>query len=164
MKKQLLWLMPALVLGACDTPKIPIAGTRIPVVSYENSVKVDADTKDISIILPLPEMGRNWPQPGGGASHVMPHLSLGEELSPQWTVSIGSGNGEGRFLSSPIVQAGSIYTLDTFGQALSLNASTGEVQWRVDISPPGREGAIIGGGGFLLERTKFLSLHPMQKF
>src|SRR5437762_4535320 len=103
MKKHLLWLCPALLLGACDAPKIPISGARIPVVTYDNSVQVDADTKDMSITLPLPEMGRDWPQSGGDASHVIPHLSLGEELAPQWTTSIGSGNDEGRILSSSIV-------------------------------------------------------------
>lgn len=146
MKKHLLWLFSLLALGACDAPKIPISGTRVPVVTYENSVKVDTDTKDMSILLPLPEMGRDWPQSGGDASHVIPHLSLGEEMAPQWTVSVGSGNDEGRFLSSPIVKEESIYVLDTLGHVVALNSSTGENLWTVDISPPGREGAIIGGG------------------
>lgn len=146
MKKYLFWLFPALLLGACDAPKVPIAGTRIPVVAYENSVKVDAETKDMSITLPLPERGRDWPQVGGDATHVIPHLSLGDALAPQWITSIGSGKDEGRFLSTPIVTEGTIYALDTSGRVVALNASTGDTLWAIDISPPGREGSIIGGG------------------
>jgi outer membrane protein assembly factor BamB len=133
-------------LVACDTPKIPITGTRIPVVSYESSVKVDADSKDTPIMLPLTEMGRDWPQPGGGESHVMPHFSLPETITPQWTVSIGSGNGEGRFLSAPVVSEGVIYALDTSGHVVALQPGSGEALWQTGIFPLGREGAIIGGG------------------
>lgn len=146
MNKYIGLLLPFLALVACDTPKIPITGTRIPVVTYESSVKVDADTKDIPIMLPLTEMGRDWPQSGGGESHVMPHFSLQETIALQWTVSIGSGNGEGRFLSLPVVSEEVIYALDTYGHVVALQAGSGEALWQMDISPGGREGAIIGGG------------------
>lgn len=146
MKKSIAWILPLFVLVACDTPKVPIEGTRVPVVNYEGSVKVDIDTKDMTVMLPLSEMGRDWPQVGGGAAHVTPHASLQETLTPQWTASIGSGNGEGQFLSAPIVSDGIIYALDTSGHVVSLQASSGEVLWQVDISPAGRGDAIIGGG------------------
>lgn len=146
MKKIIGWILPGLALVACEAPKVPITGTRVPVVSYENSVKVDEDTQNMTIGLPLPEMGRDWPQSGGSAEHVMPHFSLSETINPQWTTSIGSGNGEGRFLSSPIVSEGVVYTLDTSGHVMALQASSGQSLWQVDISPPGRDDAIIGGG------------------
>lgn len=146
MKKHFLWGFAAIALVACETKKIPITGTRVAVVDYETSVKVDADTKDMSIALPLSEMGRDWPQVGGGSDHVMPHLSLKETLEPQWTASIGSGNGEGRFLSSPIVAEGIIYALDTNGRVTALQASSGESLWRTDVSPEKRDEYIIGGG------------------
>lgn len=146
MKKLIGSLLPLLALVACDAPKVPITGTRVPVVNYESSVKVDDDTKNMTIVLPLPEMGRDWPQLGGSEEHVIPHLSLQEEITPQWTASIGSGNGQGRLLSSPIVSEGVIYALDTVGKVASLDASTGQSRWQVDISPEGRDDAIIGGG------------------
>jgi len=146
MKKYLAWGLAALALTACETKKVPITGTRIPVVAYENSIKVDADTKEMNVMLPLPEMGRDWAQSGGCAGHVIPHLSLNEKLDPQWTTSIGSGSGEGRFLNAPIVTEGVIYALDTRGRVMALQASSGETLWRTDISPKGREAYIIGGG------------------
>jgi outer membrane protein assembly factor BamB len=146
MKKYIVWLLPVFVLVACDTPKVPITGTRVPVVNYESSVKVDVETKDMAVTLPLSEIGRDWPQIGSGAEHVIPHASLHETITPQWTVSIGSGNGEGRLLSAPIISEGIVYALDTSGHVIALQASSGEFLWQADISPAGREDAIIGGG------------------
>ncbi|MBI2706821.1 MAG: PQQ-binding-like beta-propeller repeat protein [Proteobacteria bacterium] len=146
MKKHIAFLLAALTLVACDAEKIPITGTRIPVVNYESSVKVDEDAKDISLTLPLSEMGRDWPQAGGGAEHVMPNFSLKESIEPLWTVSIGAGNGEGRLLSSPIVANGVVYALDTYGNVTALDAFSGALLWQTNISPEGQQIPIIGGG------------------
>jgi outer membrane protein assembly factor BamB len=146
MKKYAAFLLAALALVACDAEKIPITGTRIPVVSYESSVKVDEDVKDISPALPSSEMGRDWSQVGGGADHVMPNCSLKESLNPLWTVSIGSGNDEGRLLSSPIVANGVVYALDTYGNVTALASSSGALLWQVNISPEGQQISMIGGG------------------
>ena len=146
MKKHLGWCLAPLALVACDSKKIPITGTRIPVVSYENSVKIDAEVQDTKVLLPLSEMGRDYPQVGGGPEHIMPHLSLKDHPELQWTVSIGSGNGEGRFLSTPIVNEGVVYVMDTVGLVTATQGSSGERLWGTSICPEGREKAIIGGG------------------
>jgi outer membrane protein assembly factor BamB len=146
MKKYMRWWLPVLALAGCDAPKVPLAGTRVPVVSYENSIKPDAETQSLALSLPIPEMGRDWSQTGGCAEHTMPHFSLSETINPLWTVSIGSGTGAGRFLSSPIVSEDIIYALDTSGNVVSLQASTGEVLWHADITPAERDRPIIGGG------------------
>lgn len=147
MKKYIGWLLsPLLILTACDAPKEPLVGTRVPVVSYENSIKADADAQSLDISLPIAEMGRDWPQTGGCAEHAMPHFSLQETINPLWTVSIGSGVGTGRFLSSPVISEGIIYALDTSGNVVSMQASSGEILWHAGITPLEREQAIIGGG------------------
>ncbi len=146
MKKRIGLLLALSTLAACDATKIPITGTRIPVVNYESSVKADTDTKDITVTLPLSEMGRDWPQAGGGAEHVMPNFSVNETLSPLWTTSIGTGNGEGRFLSSPIVTEGVVYALDTYGSVTALEALSGTPLWQTNISPLDHETPLLGGG------------------
>lgn len=146
MKKFLIWVVPLFVLAACDTPKVPLTGTRIPVVNYENSVKVDPEASEIDIILPPSDLGCEWPQAGGGESHVMQHFSLAENLTPHWTTSIGYGSGEGRFLSTPIVKDGVVYTLDTYGQVIALEVSSATPLWQTNIAPLDHEGYIIGGG------------------
>ncbi len=146
MKKRIALLLAALALGACDAEKIPITGTRIPVVNYESSIKVDEEAKETSLSLPLSELGREWPQAGGGADHVMPNFSLKEPFAPLWVASIGEGSGEGRFLSSPVVANGVVYALDTYGTVTALNALSGEILWQTSISPEGQQTSIIGGG------------------
>ncbi|HUX80075.1 MAG TPA: PQQ-binding-like beta-propeller repeat protein [Alphaproteobacteria bacterium] len=143
-----LWglVLATLALAGCDAKKIPITGTRVPVVSYETTVKVDDETKSTIIALPISEIGRDWPQCGSGAEHAMPHLSLNDNLEPHWSVSIGSGNGAGRFLSSPIVSEGEVYALDTYGTVTAFHAASGESFWETNISPEGRNDPIIGGG------------------
>ncbi len=146
MKKHWGWPLVALALVACDAKKIPITGTRVPVVNYENSVQVDEETKNMTVALPLSEIGRDWPQYGGGPAHVMPHFSLKDNLEPHWVVSIGSGNGSGRLLSPPIVNGGEVYALDTSGTVTAFHATSGESFWETNISPGGRNESIIGGG------------------
>ena len=146
MKKYIVLAFVAIALTACDKEKTPITGTRIAIVDYETSVKVDEDTKDLSPTLPLSEMGRDWTQAGGGPEHVMPNFSIKENTIPLWTASIGSGNGEGRVLSSPIVAEGNIYVLDTMGTVTALESSTGNILWQTNVSPAGHQVPIIGGG------------------
>src|SRR3990167_1600043 len=105
MKKYLGLILAALTVAACDPEKIPISGVRVPVVNYASSLQPDADAKDIEVYLPLSEIGRDWPQAGGEADHVMPNFSISETLSPFWTTSIDSG-GDAKLLASPIVAEG----------------------------------------------------------
>lgn len=140
------WPLLALFLGACDSKKVSIPGKRIPVDSFESSVKVDEETSNLDIILPLPERGGDWSQVGSRATHKIPNFFLGNDLKPQWTVSVGSGNGEGRLLSSPIVSEGKVYTLDTYGYVSAFQALTGERLWQTNISPGNQRESIIGGG------------------
>lgn len=142
------WLLPVLllVLVACDATKVPITGTRVAVVDYESSIKVDEEAKGVSVSLPQAEANANWSQMGREASHAMSNLAFSGALQPLWTNSIGDGNGDGRLLSPPIVHEGVLYAIDTYGNVTALDASTGQNIWRTNISPEGRETAIIGGG------------------
>jgi outer membrane protein assembly factor BamB len=145
--KKLYWLgLVPLALVACDAKKEPLKGTRVAVIDYDASVKIDPEMKGVEIILPLSESGRDWPQTGSCSEHGVTHCSLSDVCSPLWSVSIGSGVGDGRFLSSPILAEGFIYTLDTYGQVSAVKSGTGEMVWRTDITPENNDRAIIGGG------------------
>jgi outer membrane protein assembly factor BamB len=146
MKKPIGLCLATLALAACDAKKEPITGTRIAVVDYESSVKVDEESKGITVVLPACEKGRDWAQVGCGSEHGMPHIYLSETIQPSWTCSIGSGAGDGRFLSSPVVACGTLYALDTYGNVTAINTSTGAPLWRTSISPVDKEQSIIGGG------------------
>ena len=143
-----IWIIPliALFLTACGDKKTPLTGTRIPVQSFDTSVKPDKDTKDTSILIPLTERGRDWPQAGSAADHKTPNFFLDDPIKLLWKASIGSGNGDGQTLSLPIVAEGRAYALDTYGRVVALDAYTGKRLWRMYISPNEESEAIIGGG------------------
>ena len=146
MRKNWAWVLLLGVLTACSPEKIPLTGERIAVVDYESSIKVDAEAKNHSVSLPLLERNENWAQMGRESNHVMPNLSLPGSLQPQWTASVGYGDGAGRLLSTPIVNEGVLFALDTYGTVSALHAATGEAIWRADIAPEGKDSDIIGGG------------------
>lgn len=143
------WGVPLLLLSlltACDAEKIPIVGTRVAVVDYESSVKVDAAVKGLVVKLPSSAPEANWPQVGGGADHAMQNPSFKSPLCPLWTASLGSGNGDGRLLSTPVVGAGVLYGLDTEGNVTALDGKTGAPVWQVNITPTDHDTTMIGGG------------------
>ena len=146
MKKRLFLPSALLALVACDPEKIPVAGTRVAVVNYESSVKVDPDARATSVKLPLSDQEANWPQFGGEADHQMHNPPFNSSLSPLWTASLGSGNGDGRLLSTPVVGAGVLYGLDTSGNVTALDAGTGARLWQTNITPEEEGTSIIGGG------------------
>lgn len=146
MKKKVVLVLTGLTMVACDSKKDPLQGTRIDVVNYESSIKVDAETKGTQVILPPAEKDRDWPQISSAADHTIPHICMNESIKPLWSESIGSGIGEGRYLSSPIEAEGFVYALDSEGQVVALNATTGETLWTMQIAPNGSNQPIIGGG------------------
>ncbi len=146
MKKWLGVPFAALALTACDPDKTPIAGTRVAVVDYASSLKVDPEAQGLPIKLPLAKTHSEWSQMGGGADHAMPNAPFKGGLAPLWTASIGAGNGEGRFLSPPAAAGGAVYALDTEGTVTALSEATGERLWKTNITPEDKDSSIIGGG------------------
>ncbi len=136
-------MLAALTLAACDPEKTPISGTRIPVVNYASSLTPDRDAKDIDVHLPLSEIGRDWPQAGGEADHVMPNFSIPETLSPFWTASTNSG-GDTKLLASPIVAEGTAYVLDTYGNVTAIETHSGNTLWEAPVTT--HDGPFLGGG------------------
>jgi len=145
--KKIFLLSPALLaLTACDAEKVPITGTRVAVVNYTSSIKVDAETQGKSVDLPVGDKNGTWTQVGGEADHKMTNPPFQSSLTPVWTSSLGSGNGAGRLLSTPVVGEGVMYGLDTEGTVTALQTATGERVWQTNITPGDEDSTIIGGG------------------
>lgn len=146
MKFRVLWCLPLIALAGCTTKKTPLTGERVPVVSYDSTVKPDADAKDSQIYIPFSSIGQEWTQVGGNPEHVSVHSSLSESFKEVWDASVGSGAGAGRILSTPIVADGRLFALDTRGTVTALDTLNGQGLWVASITPEGESGAIIGGG------------------
>ena len=138
------------MLGGCgywekDKPP-PLPGERKSVLLLDDSVKADPSLAEMQIALPPPAGNREWPQPGGSATHAMYHLDAAASLQPAWSASIGPGSGEDSFLNRPIVVGDRLFAVNGQAEIVALSTTNGSQVWRMD--PPDLPDADrLNGGG-----------------
>ena len=71
--------------------KSNLRGVRIPVMSLDSELKVDATLAKDPVLLPPPYRNPDWPQPGGYASNAMYHLAVPGRLRQAWERGCGQG-------------------------------------------------------------------------
>jgi len=136
-----------LALGGCEDKKVPLKGTRIPVLIHENQVVPDAALANVTVELPRPVVNPDWDQPGGNASHDMQHVELGDSLRRAWSASIGSGETEDSApMAEPVVANGKIYTMDTESEIRAFDVKTGKRLWTTDVLDSDDADNSLGGG------------------
>lgn len=64
-------------------------------------------------------------------------------LAPVWAFSVARSGGTGDITGTPIVAGGCVYIATNGGWAFGLNADSGEVVWKAQLSPA--EGPLAGG-------------------
>ncbi len=158
----------ALALSGCgviggkgNKPKTPTLGERIPILSSETAVDVDASLADVAVVLPDAVANTEWTQPGGNASKVMQHLALGAALGPAWHAKIDGTNKYMRLAASPIAAEGKVFVVDTFARLHAYDGATGRNLWVKQIGSDkdtkggvsfwsgemrGERGSLFGGG------------------
>ena len=143
----------ALAASGCSlfkksTPKTPVLGERVSVLSAEGDAVVDPATAALPMALPPPVANPDWSQSGGNPSKSMGQLALGNALATAWSVQAGRGSSlTARLASEPIVANGRVYTIDTLGAVRSFDARTGGQYWASQTpSDRGNESSLYGGG------------------
>lgn len=144
----------ALSLAGCGVfkgdggPKTPTVGERVSILSNDNSVKVDAATASVAVVLPEPAVNANWAQSGGNASKSMGHPALGASRSQIWSASIAGGNNKQRLASAPVVSDNRLFAVGTDAVVYAFSADTGSALWRVSIGSEGKDfkDSLFGGG------------------
>ncbi|KTE37892.1 MULTISPECIES: outer membrane protein assembly factor BamB family protein [unclassified Sphingopyxis] len=144
----------ALSLAGCGVfkgnggPKTPTVGERVSILSNDNSVKVDAATASVAVVLPEPAVNANWAQSGGNASKSMGHPALGASRSQIWSASIAGGNNKQRLASAPVVSDNRLFAVGTDAVVYAFSADTGAALWRVSIGSEGKDfkDSLFGGG------------------
>jgi len=155
----------ALALGGCGIfgggadkkPKTPTFGDRIPILTSETGVEVDAAVADVAVVLPPALPNADWAQSGGNASKSVGHLTLPENLSVAWTAQTEGSQPRARLSAPPIVGGGKLFSVDTRGDLHAFNAATGAKLWTVRVggaarpgdnpkSLKGNAGVLFGGG------------------
>ncbi|MEE2997450.1 MAG: PQQ-binding-like beta-propeller repeat protein [Pseudomonadota bacterium] len=126
---------------------IKLEGKRINVLRGSSNLQADARISDLDVILPRPEVNREWPQSGGYPNHAMHHLAVSGPLTKIWKIDIGKGsNDEAQLLSEPIIAGNIVYTLDTQAEISAIDARSGNRLWQVELSKDDDNEGILGGG------------------
>ena len=146
-------VMAAVAASGCGilkkgTPKTPVLGQRVAVLTTENDIVADRGTAAIPMVLPAPVANSEWAQSGGNASKSMGHLALGTALGRAFTVSIGYGSSlTARLASPPVVGGGRVYTIDTNATVRAFDAQTGGRAWESQFGiEKGNSASLFGGG------------------
>lgn len=156
MRKSLIVALPlVLALASCgifrgggDKNKSKLAGERLAVLTYEARTTADPDLAETAVALPPPVVNADWTQPGGSASKALGHLSLRENPSRAWSVSIGRGSDRGRRLTAgPVVTGGRVYTIDTESVVRAFSAANGGQLWSATLRKAGESDNVAFGGG-----------------
>jgi outer membrane protein assembly factor BamB len=121
---------------ASSGKKSNLRGVRIPVMSAESELKVDATLANTPVVLPQPYRNPEWPEPGGYASNAMYHLDVPGRLKKIWDQDAGKGSDTDSLLtSSPVVGGGLIYALDSEAHIWVFRAGDGHPVWNRRLAP-----------------------------
>ena len=80
--------------------------------------------------------------PGGNAEASIEHVIAAPQFTIDWRRRIGSGSTRTRQVMAPVVaEAGKVFVMDGESTVTAVDAASGEVVWKVDVKPTGREAA-----------------------
>ncbi len=116
--------------------KSNLRGVRIPVMSLDSELKVDATLAAQPVQLPPPYRNPDWPQPGGYASNALYHLAVPGRLRQAWSQDAGKGSDiDSHLISTPVVGDGLIYALDAEAHVWAFRARDGHPVWNKRLAP-----------------------------
>ena len=139
-------------LSACsdgtNRDKDRLEGERIPVLTFEQSLKIDQQVASYQIILPAPTTNADWPQPGQNAYHYVGHPALSDSPQKIWSTDIGQGsNGRHALGGMPVIAGGKMYMIDSRAKVRAFNAETGKKLWEREFKEKGETKKNAYGGG-----------------
>jgi outer membrane protein assembly factor BamB len=151
--RRLALLLP-LAAGGCslfdgdwfDTQKVPLPGTRVPVLHVSRGLVVD-NPRNLRVALPTPVTRTAWAQPGGTPAHEMGHAMVADRLAEAWRSDIGEGGGYRRKITAqPVIADGRVFAMDSEALVSAFDATSGNRIWRFDTTPEDNDSTNVGGG------------------
>ena len=116
--------------------KSTLRGVRIPVISLDEDLKIDPTLAAVPVQLPPPYRNPDWPLPGGYASNAMYHLAAPGRLRQVWDADAGKGDDlDSHIISSPVVAAGMVFTLDSAAHVFAFRTTNGAPVWNRELAP-----------------------------
>jgi outer membrane protein assembly factor BamB len=124
------------------------SGTRIPVIAFDQSLKVADALKGTEFYLPDPQVVADWPTPGGTPSQSIEHADAAHDFVVDWKANFGRPSGRAFHVTAPPVAAdGRIYVMDGAADVSARDLKTGREIWRKDLSVRTRRSGEAFGGG-----------------
>ncbi|GHF27765.1 outer membrane protein assembly factor BamB [Kordiimonas sediminis] len=121
---------------------------RISILTTTQYLDADNAIAGIPVAVPAPFLNKNWAQAGANASHAAQHLSLDDNLSQVWRVSVGSGDRDyERIISSPVAADGKVFAVDVEGTVSAFTLETGRSLWSTELAPTNGDRSDLGYGG-----------------
>lgn len=138
--------------------EVKLPGTRLAVMSTEDTVKIDSSAAQTPIQLTQAYSNTAWTQPGGNERNAPGHLALSGGLKTLWDRSIGKGSSsDGHLTASPIFYEGRIYTLDTLGKVRAISAGNGNEVWETSTTPENEKENEGFGGGLAIDNGRLFA-------
>jgi len=133
-------------------------GVRIPIATFDQSLKVADALKGQDFYLPPPQAVAAWPDPSGPLDQTVENADAGKAFVIAWKAGVGAGSDRKSYITaSPVTGDGRIYTLD--GNArVSAFGPDGHLIWRTELaqrSQHDKEG--FGGGVAFADGHLFVS-------
>ncbi|MEQ7155321.1 PQQ-like beta-propeller repeat protein [Brevundimonas aurifodinae] len=137
-------------LGQDDAPQATAsAGDRVSILSFEQSLTPSAALSGRDFFLPGPVSRTAWPMAGGTPENLVEHSIAAPSFEVAWRRGIGRGSSRTtQVMAPPVAADGRIYAMDGDSTVTAVDATSGEVVWRQNIKPDGREasgGAAVFG-------------------
>ena len=156
-------LMLPMALGGCaflddlfSDSKPPVEGKREAVTSVRRGLAIDPANTSV-VTVPAPVQVAQWPQPGGGPTHVVGNVAMAG-FNPAWRSSIGEGGGYRRKITAqPIIIPGRVVTMDSDAYVAAFDLDTGSRVWRTDTQSDEDRSTNVGGGVSFADGTVFAS-------
>ena len=125
--------------------KTKLSGTRETILGTRGGLEVDA-ANGRSITVPAPVAVSAWTETGGNATHAFGNIAA-TGLQPAWTASIGAGGGyRAKLTAQPLVENGTVYTMDSDGKVSAFDLANGSRRWRTNTEADDSRSSNIGGG------------------
>ena len=141
-----------LVAAACGNDEVVLPGERLSIEEAAPGFALaPLSVPNTAFAAPAPLANGAWTHTNGTPSHSIRHPALSPNPVPVWSASAGAGDSRGnRITASPVSAAGVVFTLDSRAGVAAVDARTGGVIWRTDVSTPSDPSSDASGGGLAL--------------
>jgi outer membrane protein assembly factor BamB len=144
--------------GCSETPKPPLPGERVAVLTGAGQLRPDPAVAAIAPEIPAPAGFAEWPQAGGNVDHEGGHAPLSATPQIAWRADAGSGSSGARLLlAQPVVAAGRVFVVDADYDVTAFDAQTGRRAWSVSARSRTESDDVRGGGIAFAEGRVFVS-------